>query len=53
MTGSNEDRDLPAAANTSGHATGGTNAQSGTVSGSETERDAPGISTDKKADDTK
>lgn len=48
------DRDAkPAAANSSGHASEGTNAQSGTPSGTETERDAPGISTDKKADDTK
>jgi len=31
----------------------GINAQSGLPSGSETERTAPGISTDKKADDTK
>lgn len=31
----------------------GTNAQSGTAAGSEGERHAPGISTDKKADDTK
>lgn len=52
MTGGDE-RELPATANASGHVTGGTNAQSGTVSGSETEQDAPGISTDKKADDTK
>lgn len=32
---------------------GGTNAQTGEKSGTETERDAPGMSTDKKADDTK
>ena len=31
----------------------GTNAQSGTPSGSEHERNAPGMSTEKKADDTK
>lgn len=31
----------------------GVNAQSGNASGSEHERNAPGISTDKKADDTK
>ena len=31
----------------------GINAQSGVRSGSETERNAPGMSTDKKADDTK
>ena len=31
----------------------GTNAQSGRKSGSETERSAPGMSTEKKADDTK
>ncbi len=31
----------------------GINAQSGSRSGSETERHAPGMSTDKKADDTK
>lgn len=31
----------------------GINAQSGEKSGSETERDAPGMSTDKNADDTR
>ena len=31
----------------------GVNAQSGRKSGTETERDAPGMSTEKKADDTK
>ena len=31
----------------------GTNAQTGKRSGSESEREAPGISTDKKADDTR
>ena len=31
----------------------GTNAQSGQKSGTETEQDAPGMSTEKKADDTK
>lgn len=31
----------------------GTNAQTGRPSGTEQERDAPGMSTDKKADDTK
>lgn len=45
--------DRPAAANSSGHATSGINAQSGQPSAGETERTAPGISTDKKADDTK
>ena len=34
-------------------ANAGVNAQNGKISGSETERDAPGMSTDKKADDTK
>lgn len=47
------ERDKPVAANTSGHATAGDNAQSGTPSGTENEATAPGISTDKKADDTK
>lgn len=31
----------------------GTNAQSGALSGTESERHAPGMSTDKKGDDTK
>lgn len=31
----------------------GTNAQTGGASGTESERNAPGVSTDKKADDTK
>ena len=44
---------MPLAANVSGHATSGINAQSGQPSGSETERDSPGISTDKNSDDTK
>jgi len=36
-----------------GHAAAGHNAQTGVPSGTEAERTAPGISTDKKADDTK
>ena len=44
---------LPAAANASGHATSGTNFQSGQPSADESERTAPGLSTEKKADDTK
>ncbi len=40
----------PAASNGSGHAVG-TNAQSGLPSGTETEQEAPGISTDKRGDD--
>lgn len=47
------DVSLPAAANASCHATSGTNVQSGQPSADESERTAPGISTDKKADDTK
>ena len=43
---------MPSAQNGSGHSVG-TNAQSGKPSGTETERDAPGISTDKGSDDTK
>ncbi len=50
----NEDRPdpgpTPAAFNGTGHAVG-TNAQSGLPSGTETERDAPGLSTDKRGDD--
>jgi len=42
-----------AAVRSPGEHTAGINAQSGQESGSETERDAPGISTDKWADDTK
>lgn len=44
---------LPIAASSSGHATSGTNAQSGQPSAGESERVAPGISTEKKSDDTK
>lgn len=36
-----------------GHDAAGTNAQTGRSAGTETERTAPGISTEKKADDTK
>lgn len=43
----------PGAANFEGHDSAGHNAQTGHKSGAETERTAPGISTDKKADDTK
>ncbi len=42
---------LPAARNGSGHAAGN-NVQSGAPSGTETERDAPSISSDKRGDDT-
>ncbi len=42
---------IPAGQNGSGHAVG-TNFQSGAPSGTETERDAPGISSDKRGDDT-
>ncbi len=42
---------MPAAQNGSGHSVG-TNVQSGAPSGTETERDAPGIGSDKRGDDT-
>lgn len=42
----------PGASNAPGDG-GGLNAQSGARSGAETERQAPGMSTDKNADDTK
>nr|WP_295661068.1 hypothetical protein [Polymorphobacter sp.] len=53
MTAGQREDDKPAAANVSGHVSAGNNAQTGTPSGTENEQNAPGISTDKKADDTK
>lgn len=41
------------AGNFDGHDAAGVNAQTGQPAGAEDERTAPGISTDKKADDTK
>ena len=44
---------VPAAGNFGGQHAAGTNAQSGRAAGAETERDAPGMSTEKNADDTR
>lgn len=52
-TGGQVNRGDPGQGNFRGHDAAGTNAMTGQPGGDENERTAPGISTDKKADDTK